>query len=116
MMADVSWKLIFAVVPPVMLAKGQGLVYAPEPMTCGVGENSAGIFEQTNVSWMKRARRNAMFAKYCDWMPGSVRTPDVGALFAQLASVNTPPVKVGHVFVVAVRMSVYGRSLTTTSV
>ena len=50
MTADVSWKST-AVVPPVMLAKGQGLVYAPEPMTCGVAENSAGIFEQTNVSW-----------------------------------------------------------------
>ena len=62
MTADVSWKLIFAVVPPVMLSNAQGLVYAPAPMTCGVAENSAGNFEQTNVSWMKRTRRNAMFA------------------------------------------------------
>ena len=39
-------------------------------------------------------------------MPGSVRTPEVGALLLQLASVNVPPAKVGQVFVVAVRMSV----------
>ena len=48
-------------------------------------------------------------------MPGSVRTPAVGAPFVQLASVNVPLAKVGQVFVVAVRRSVYGRSLTTTS-
>ena len=41
-------------------------------------------------------------------------TPLVGALFAQLAAVKVPFAYVGHVPVVAVRMSVNGRSPTTT--
>ena len=53
-------------------------MYAPSPICFGVWAYSVGYFEQTKVSWMKRTRRNAMFAKYCEIRPGSVRMPAVG--------------------------------------
>src|SRR3954465_15427626 len=114
MTADVSWKSTLAVVPPVMLVNGQGLVYVPEPIAVGAAPNSAGYLEHTKVSWRKRVRRKAMFAKYWAMSPGSVRIPAVGAPLAQRAAVNVPLAKVGQVFVAAVKRSVYGRSSTTT--
>jgi hypothetical protein len=94
-----------------MLVNGNTPVYVPAPIGVGVAEYSAGNFEQTKVSWMKRTRRKAMFAKYCAWRPGSVRTPTVGACaiwFAgagQSPSVNVFAVasNVGHVFDAAVK-------------
>ena len=37
-------------------------VYVPAPIGTDCAENSAGNLLQTNVSWTKRTRRNAMFA------------------------------------------------------
>ena len=58
---EVSWKSIFAAVPPVMLAKSQGLVYVPAPIALGAAENSAGNFEHRKVSCTQRTRRIAKF-------------------------------------------------------
>ena len=99
-----------AAVPPVMLSKGQGLVYTVRPIEVGLSVNSVGYFAQTNVSWTKRVRRKAIGEKYCAWMPRSVRIPTLGAplLAAQSAAVSVLVAmsNVGHVPVVAVKRSV----------